>query len=79
MLIHPFDRSRLFLAVKEPAIWRPDLDEFRLGDSPQNINARRPRPFAPMQWNGLPQAREYKHMIINGQEKTFLCYVIGSL
>ena len=23
-------------------MWRPDLDEFRLGDSPQNINARLP-------------------------------------
>ena len=46
------------------AIWKPDFDEFQHGDSPQNINARLPRPFAEMHWNALPQAFEYKHDVV---------------
>lgn len=51
-------------SVIVPTIWKPDFDEFSLGDSPENVNAHLPRTFSTVQWDTLPQAHEYTHDVV---------------
>ncbi|CAF1316372.1 unnamed protein product, partial [Didymodactylos carnosus] len=45
-------------------IWNPASNEFKLGDSPQNVNSYLPKKFSVPIWAHLPRADEYKQDVV---------------
>lgn len=42
------------------SIWSPAYNEFRFGDSPDDVNKKLPQEFSTIQWDTLPIAYEYQ-------------------
>ncbi|CAF1446952.1 unnamed protein product, partial [Didymodactylos carnosus] len=45
-------------------IWNPVFNEFKLEDSPQNVNSYLPKQFSAPTWTHLPRADEYKQDVV---------------